>query len=236
MCGLPQRALSLPWIQWYSRNLPRKGRPRQPAAVQPPTQRRGACELRGLPEKPRSAVKLVVRGFVSFSAHMASVLETKRRKGSPVAILRTAGLCKAVRRAMANAVRTSAGTQACARSVEVFATGQLHGLAVLKTSLSCSARMPERPGVPPQRAGTEGSPGEALTYTRPFAVALSFKLGTASFRRLRRGGTVLAVGANLASACNVAWAQLVLDVRFSLDCHGLWRQLNANHRQSHCQT
>ena len=75
------------------------------------------------------------RGLVAWSnlsaPSLASALEIKRRNISLVAMPRTppSALHKAVRRAITSALDTSAGTRACARSVEASAVQASHFLA-----------------------------------------------------------------------------------------------------------
>ena len=88
------------------------------------------------------------------AAHcLASVLDTRRRNTSPVAMPRTppSGLRNAVRRAIASAGGMSAGTRACASCVAASARSSM-AVTSCNRSFRCSARMPERPGAPPRRA------------------------------------------------------------------------------------
>ena len=64
---------------------------------------------------------------------------------------RPSGLRRAVRRAIASALRTSSGTPACARCVAASASNSIASPSC-RRSFRCSARMPERPGAPPLRA------------------------------------------------------------------------------------
>ena len=84
---------------------------------------------------------------------LASVLKTRRRKTSPVAIPRTppSGLRKAVSRAMAKPAAMSEGTLACARHVAASVSNS-NASKSWKSNFKCSALIPERPAAPPRRA------------------------------------------------------------------------------------